>query len=158
MAIFTIYVAQDGPRTALAADQVRIVSDRFAILALLLGPIWLAYHRLWWWLGAYVIALALVYLGSHELHLPVATTVLVLVLIGLFLGLESPALQDYGLSRRGYRVADLVSAPSREAAEREFFRHWSTAAPSLGVGRLTMRGPGGDDDQIIGMFPNAGGI
>jgi hypothetical protein len=157
MAVYTVYITPDSGATVLAADRVRVVSDRFAVLAVLFGPIWLACQRLWWALMAYVTAVAVLSIASYELHLPAATFAVVLLIMGIFLGLEGPVLQEFALSRRGYHVAGLVTASNREQAERDFFRRWTAVAGSRGNSRATIP-PGRDDGQIIGVFPTAGGL
>jgi uncharacterized membrane protein YbhN (UPF0104 family) len=158
MAVYTVYGMPDSGATVSAADRVRFVSDRFALSALLFGPIWLAFHRLWWGLAVYGLVVAALYAGGRELHLPVATFGLVLLLVGIFLGLEGATLQEWALAGRGYRVADLISAASREGAEREFFRRWAEASAPGGAGRSPATPPRGEDGQIIGVFPTAGGM
>ncbi len=156
MAVFTVYVASDRNSSVAATDRVNFIGDRFGWGALLFGPIWLVWHRLWWALLAYFAALALLVFVAGLLHLPGGTIFLVLLIMGIFLGLEGGALRDFALTRRGYRLADVISAPSGEAAEREFFRRWPAVAATPG-GRLGGPPPA-DSGQIIGVFPTAGGV
>jgi len=156
MAVFTVYVLSDSGSSVAAADRVHVISDRFGWLAFLFGPIWLAWHRLWWGLLAYVLAVAMLVLAARTLQLSAGAAILVLLIMAIFIGLEGGALRDFALTRRGYRIADLISAPSREAAEREFFRGWP-AAPAAGGGRPNVPLQA-DNGQVIGIFPTAGGV
>jgi hypothetical protein len=156
MAVFTVYVLSTNGRSVAAADCVHVISDRFGWLALLFGPIWLAWHRLWWGLLAYGLAVAILALAAHALQLSSGTVFLALLIIGIFIGLEGGALRDFSLVRGGYRIADLISAPNREVAESEFFRRWP-ATPAAGGGRPNVPPPA-DNGQVIGVFPTAGGI
>jgi hypothetical protein len=156
MAVFTVYVASDSSSSLAATDRVHFIGDRFGWGALLLGPIWLVWHRLWWALLAYFVAVAILVFAAGLLHLSAGIVVPVLLIIGIFVGLEGGALRDFALTRRRYRIADIIAAPNREAAEREFFRRWPAAAATQ-VGRPSVP-PASDNGQIIGVFPTAGGV
>jgi hypothetical protein len=156
MAIYTIYVMSATSAVA-AADEARLVSDRFDLSAMLLGPIWLACNRLWWPLAAYALAGLALAAAAYGLHLPVAASALVFLLIGCFLGLEGRPLVEATLRRRGFEMADLVAAASREEAERIFFSRWLMPRPSLAAAAPRPSLRSGQSDAIIGLFPDRGG-
>jgi hypothetical protein len=157
MAIYTIYVRPGSASSVAAADQAKLVSDRFAMPAMLLGPIWLACNRLWWPLAAYAVAGIAVAGAAYGLHLSAAATGLVFGLIGGFLGLEGRPLLEAALRRRGFQVIDLVAAANREEAERIFFSRWLALRSSRGAAPPRASLPTGQPEAIIGLFPNAGG-
>jgi hypothetical protein len=155
MAVFTVYVASDSSRSVAATDRINVIGDRFGWGAFLLGPIWLTWHRLWWPLLAYFLAIAGLVFAAGLLHLPAAIVFLVLLIMGMFLGLEGSALRDSALLRRRYRIAGVIAAPNRESAEREFFQRWAAEATQGGRPSGPSRS---DDGQVIGVFPTAGGV
>jgi hypothetical protein len=157
MAIYTIYVTPGSYSSLAAAERARLISDRFAVPAMLLGPIWLACNRLWWPLVAYAVAGVAIAGAAYGLHLSAATTGLLFVLMGCFLGLEGRPLLEAALQRRGFQVVDLVSAANREEAERIFFSRWLTPQPSPAGTPPRPPLPLADPDAIIGLFPSAGG-
>lgn len=88
-----------------------LVPERFSVMAALLGPVWLLWHRAW---------IAAVLLGCAEalalLLAPVALSgPFGLALAGLA-GLHGHDLRRWGLARRGFAETRVVAARDVEAA------------------------------------------
>lgn len=92
------------------------VRDGFTVAGFILGPLWLAWHRLW--LPAIVALAAVVVLNAVGIRLGVeeATSWLSL-LVSLWIGLEGSALRMAGLRRRGFTDGGVITADNRDDAE-----------------------------------------
>jgi hypothetical protein len=97
------------------------------------------------------------------------------VLISILMGFEAATLRRWSLSRRKWRLLDIVVADDEEAAERRFFDRWTARqrgftndqyAVDRGAPPPTRNIPGQPFSKappplpqggIIGLFPEAGG-
>lgn len=162
MPVYTVH----GPLADTARplpDRIVFVRDAFAVWAVLLGPIWLIWHRLWWALLGYMVVIVGAGSLMAALGLSAETRMLVNFLIALLMGLEAASLRRWTLSRGKWRQLDVVVADDQDAAERRFFDRWSgtphdaqphdrgapppSRSPAIRAGR----------DDIIGLFPQPGG-
>ncbi|MBI5261621.1 MAG: DUF2628 domain-containing protein [Bradyrhizobium sp.] len=152
----------------LRADRVKFVRDGFHFWAMVFGPVWLLWHRLWlaligWLIFAGALEVALVRLGIG------GTSILLIdAVVALLTGFEAASLRRWTLSRGNWRQLDVVVADDEEAAERRFFERWSRRGvvseqagvdpgappPVRGASRQPPPLPAGG---IIGLFPEAGG-
>lgn len=166
MPVFTVHApAAVDTRPIGAADQFVFVRDGFHFWAFLLGPVWLAYHRLWLVLTGHVLLLAAVSFGLSWLEAGAGTRLAVMFLIALLLGLEVASLRRWTLSRRGWRQLDIIVAEDGETAERRFFDRWTAQHPQRGQPavergappppRVAMPNPQPSND-IVGLFPRPG--
>ena len=158
MATFTVYVPPGMTSPAARAERTVFVRDGFNWAAFLLGPLALLYRRLWLAAAAWlVVAGALVFAG-RTLHLLPATEIALFLLLAALTGLETAALRQRSLDRRGFVAAELLSRRSREEAERAYFdaeaQQKSSASPAPTPSGATVRGLdiGGD---VIGSFPHS---
>ena len=158
MATFTVYVPRSTTSPAARAERTIFVRDGFDWAAFLFGPLALLHRRLWLAAAAWlVVAAALVFVG-RTLHLLPATEVALFLLLAALTGLETAALRQRSLDRRGFVAADLLSRRSREEAERAYFdaeAHQKTSpSPAPAPSGATIRGLdiGGD---VIGSFPHS---
>ncbi len=126
MRIYTVH----GPRLAGAdaraiGDRVVLVRDGFNVWAFVFGGFWLLYHRLWWALLGYVVLMAGVSVFLGVSRVDGGTSLCVLLLISLLMGLEATSLRRWTLSRGKWRQLDVVAARDVDEAERRFFERWS---------------------------------
>lgn len=161
MPVYTVH----GPISDTArpsSDRIAFVRDGFAFWAVVFGPLWLIWHRLWWALLGYGVVMIGAALLMAALGLSAETRMLVNLLIALLMGLEAASLRRWTLSRRKWRQLDVVVADDPDAAERRFFDRWTGtsndtethdrgAPPSRTPSLRTPR------DDIIGLFPQPGG-
>jgi hypothetical protein len=173
MAVYTVH-EPPSRAGASAPERFVFVRDAFSWAALLFGPLWMLWHRMWLVLLGYLAvttALALV------LHLQGSAGVGTIVwgLLALLLGFEAGTLRRFTLGRRGFRNIGIVVGDDLELAERRFFDSWirkssadesrpsgersaSSAAPAL---TPTARMPHASSDvaggsHILGLFPEPG--
>ncbi|MCY4038373.1 MAG: DUF2628 domain-containing protein [Hyphomicrobiales bacterium] len=109
MRVYAAYQIDDNPA------RVTIAQSGFAWLAMLVPLLWLFYRRMWLEAGVY-IALSLIFLlwmGFMGVCLQLA--------LHVFLGFEANTFYEESLSRRGYRLEDIVLAHDRLEAERIVF-------------------------------------
>ena len=166
MATFT--VLEPPPRKSEdSASPVRyaFVRDGFYFWALVFGPIWMLYHRMWLVFLMYVVATAGVQVALWALGASALVKFIVSVLIALLIALEAGTLRRWSLRR--WTDRGIVVAYNREAAEHRFFDRWQDDAPAYrGPGepplhahapnhassQASSHGPASDQD-IIGLFP-----
>lgn len=155
MALYTVHVPDMTPDLVKRADLTRFVREGFNGWAFLFGGLFLLWHRLWLPVVLWIAALAvLVGLGSAA-HLPPGPAMALGALLHLFVGVEGNDLRRWGLARRGFRMADVVSGARRDDAEYAFFAGQpeepaATRAPSP---RYVVRNA---TPAVIGMFPEDG--
>ncbi|MEP0943972.1 MAG: DUF2628 domain-containing protein [Rhizobiaceae bacterium] len=108
--IYTIY-----SKAALQqSDDLVAVPENLAPWALIAPPVWLAVHRLWWWLATYALFVMLT--------MAISTTSYVLVamvlswLPGVYLLLEGRELYRRKLEERGMELVVLINADSEDEA------------------------------------------
>src|SRR3954453_21516981 len=132
MPVYTVHApVADGAETRDAADRLVFVRDGFHFWAFLLGPLWLAWHRLWLALIFYIAALVGVAGGLNQLHAGAGTRFAVTLLIALLMGFEAASLWRWTVSRRNWRQLDVVVADDEETAERRFFDRWASSRRGL---------------------------
>jgi len=110
-----IYVVMEPP-AADAAERAVLVRDGFAVLAFLVPPLWLLWHRLWIEaLLALAASIALATLGEQAgLGFLGASLSL---LVSLYVGLEGQALRIAGLRRKGWSQWGVLEAGNAAEAE-----------------------------------------
>jgi len=105
-----------------ATDRFAFVRDGFHFWAALLGPLWLAWHRLWLALIGWIVIMIAIDVGMARLGAGGTAIFLTNVLIALLTGFEASSIRRWTLSRRNWRQLDIVVADNQESAERRFFR------------------------------------
>jgi hypothetical protein len=164
MAVYTVHapVAADLRDET---DKFVFVRDGFHFWAMLFGPLWLVWHRLWLVLLGYLVLGFLLGVTLTLVGAPANARTLVFVLLALLMGLEAASLRRWSYSRGRWQQIDFVVADDEEAAERRFFDRWTdnhdggAQPPSYHVPtsanppRATPAGSQG----IIGLFPEPGG-
>lgn len=113
-----IYVAMEPPlgSKAAAPEQAILVRDGFSLIAFLVPPFWLLWHRLWIEAAlAFAAALALTALAESAGY--DVTSSLLSLLVSIYVGLEGSALRLAALRRRGWREWGAVEARNLRDAE-----------------------------------------
>jgi hypothetical protein len=173
MPVYTVHAPlADGTDARRATDRFVFVRDGFHFWAFVLGPLWLAWHRLWLALLGYVAMMVGVAVTLSLLHAGAGTRFVVLLLIAWLMGFEAASLWRWTVSRRRWRQLDVVVADDEETAERRFFDRWTSRQRNAGddqpavdrgappptrniPGQAFSRPPSPHGD-IIGLFPQPG--
>lgn len=113
------YSVHDNGESGPAA-RLLLLREGFSWPAFLFGPLWALWHGLWQvaiglFLAALVLSLFLQGLGFSESHGFAAQLGL-----NLLMGLMGQDLRRWGLKRRGYDMAGVVTGDDREGALRRF--------------------------------------
>src|SRR5262245_43210374 len=119
MSVYTVH-APAAPDMQEQTDKFVFVRDGFHFWAMLLGPFWLAWHRLWLWLVAYLGVAILTGVVLTLLRAGGDARTLVFFLLALLMGFEAASLRRWSYSRGRWRQIDFVVADDEEAAERRF--------------------------------------
>jgi hypothetical protein len=124
MATFTV-LEPPPKRSEDSASPVRyaFVRDGFYFWALVFGPFWMLYHRMWLVFLMYVIGTTGVQAALWALGASALTKFIVNVLIALLIAMEAGTLRRWSLRR--WTDRGIVVAYNREAAEHRFFDRWS---------------------------------
>ena len=174
MPIYTVHAPAASGADLVATDKFAFVRDGFHFWAAVAGVIWLAWYRLWLALIGWIALLLVVDFGLAWLGVGSRTIVAINVVLALLLGFEAASLRRWTLSRRNWRMLDVVVADDEEAAERRFFDRWTTRNRVTGDPYSVERGgppptrsnPGQPYSKpppplpqggIIGLFPEPGG-
>jgi hypothetical protein len=173
MPVYTVHApVADGTEARSAADRFVFVRDGFYFWAFLLGPLWLAWRRLWVALIGYIVITIGVAVVLSRLHAGAGTRFIVMLLIALLMGVEAASLWRWTVSRRKWRQLDVVVADGAETAERRFFDRWTSRRrdldndqpavdrgappPTRDVPGQAFSRPPLPHSDIIGLFPQPG--
>jgi hypothetical protein len=171
MPVYTVHGPAATDAGLAATDKFAFVRDGFHVWAMLLGPIWLIWHRLWLALVGYLAATAAIDFVIARLHAGRGAMFFADVLIALLLGFEGASLRRWTLSQRNFRQLDIVVADDEEAAERRFFDRWTArqqgsvndhGSVDRGAPPPTRHVPPQPfskpptEDGVIGLFPQPG--
>jgi hypothetical protein len=117
MPFYSVHTQGSGLQSFAGAVLVR---QSFSWSAFFFGPFWLVRHRLW---GALLLwALAYLALAVALGILAPAAAFLIALALQILLGLEAAALCEAKLAAQGYRLTEIVAAPTSTQAEIAFFR------------------------------------
>ena len=129
MAVYEVYIPPADRAGGEPAHNARYVADRASVLALIFPFVWLLWHRLWFWLAAYVlVAFFLSALGTTSLAVIGAALTF---LPGLYIYLEGPNMIADKLELQGWRLAGLVEAVNEDAATARFLERVETVPGML---------------------------
>jgi len=162
MAVYTVH-APVAPDLRDEAEKFVFVRDGFHTWAMLLGPLWLVWHRLWLVLLGYLVVSAAIGIVLALVGASADIRTLVFVLLALLMGLEAASLRRWSYSRGKWQQIDFVVADDAEKAERRFFDRWTNAdgdthQPSYHVPTSPNQTRAMPASQgIIGLFPEPGG-
>ncbi len=172
MPVYTVHAPIADNAGIAATDRFAFVRDGFHFWAALLGPLWLAWHRLWLALIGWIIVMIAIEVGMARLGASGTAMFFTNVLIALLTGFEAASIRRWTLSRRNWRQLDIVVAEDEESAERRFFDRWTAkqrvlndqSAVDRGAppptrdipGQPFSRPPPLPQSEIIGLFPEPG--
>jgi hypothetical protein len=173
MPVYTVHAPLTaGTDARRATDRFVFVRDGFHFWAFVLGPLWLAWHRLWLALVGYIAIWVGVAVALSLLRAGAGTRFTVTLLIALLMGFEAVSLWRWTVSRRKWRQLDVVVADDEETAERRFFDRWTSRQGNAGNDQPAVdRGappptrdipgqgfsrPPSPHGDIIGLFPQPG--
>src|ERR1700756_3900244 len=125
MPVYTVHAPSNSGADLRATDKFVFVRDGFHFWAMILGPFWLAWNRLWLAAIGWVILTVGLEIGLARLGAGRGAIWSAGGLVGLLLGLEAGSLKRWTLSRRRWRELDTVVADNEEAAEHRFFDRWA---------------------------------
>ena len=174
MPVYTVHAPTAYAADFRATDKFVFVRDGFHFWAMVLGPLWLIWKRLWlallgWLILAVAIEVVAIKLGGGR-----SIVTAIEVIVAILMGLEASTLRRWTLSRRKWRQLDVVVADDEEAAERRFFDRFTNGKRWSGYDPLSVDrgGPPPTRDVppqrfseppplpqggIIGLFPEPGG-
>src|ERR1700733_6975965 len=111
MPVYTVHApVADGTDPRTVTDRFVFVRDGFHFWALVFGPLWLAWPRLWLALIGYIAIWVGVGVALTQLHASSGTRLAVTLLIALLMGFEAASLWRWTFSRRKWRQLDVVVA------------------------------------------------
>src|SRR5436190_1302266 len=174
MPVYTVHAPLASAADFRATDKFIFVRDGFHFWAMVFGPLWLIWKRLWLALLGWIIAIVALEIVLARLGAGSAAIVSADVMVALLMGFEAASLQRWTLSRRNWRQLDVVVADDAESAERRFFDRWTARQRGLtndqwatdrGAPPPTRHVPGQPFSKpppmpqgaIIGLFPEPGG-
>ena len=174
MPVYTVHAPTANGTDLGATDKFVFVRDGFHFWAMIFGPLWLIWNRLWlatigWIIAVISLDIVLAELGVGRMGIFGAN-----VLAAILMGLEAASLQRWTLSRSRWRQLDTVVGDDEETAERRFFDRWTAGRRSSTFDPLSVErgGPPPTRDVpgqpfsrppplpqagIIGLFPEPGG-
>ncbi|MBC9882425.1 DUF2628 domain-containing protein [Bradyrhizobium sp. INPA01-394B] len=174
MPVYTVHAPTPGGADLRATDRFVFVRDGFHFWAMIFGPIWLAWNRLWLATIGWFVVLAAFDAGLSSLGVGRSSIFLANIVVALLMGFEASSLRRWTLSRGRWRQLDIVVADDHDTAERRFFERWSEKqrgivndqrAVDRGGPPPTRNTPGQPFSNpppipaggIIGLFPEPGG-
>ena len=97
------------------------VRDGFYVWAMVFGPAWMLFRKLWLVFFLYVVAMVALAVVLWLFGVSDATGGIPMLLVSGLIGLEAGSLWRWTLARRRYRNLGVVVGDNVEAAERRFF-------------------------------------
>ncbi len=165
MTVYSVYEPPaKAPEVLTRAEALGFVKEGFSWPALLVPGLWLLYQRMWLEFVLFVVLFVVLgwLLGQSDQGQALFGWISLGIVV-LFAA-EANDLRRAALERRGWREVGVAIGQSREAAEFSFFRSWlpeqerssrdRPVAPD--VPRQTEvppRKPGGESEEVIGLFP-----
>lgn len=129
VAVYTVHAPDEVDAKSVGdigaySERFVFVPERFSLLAALFALPWLLVHRLWLAsLGFIALVVALNAFGA-ALGLNQQALGFLSLALSVIVGFEAHNLRRLSLARSGYKLAGIVSASSRQEAERKFFSQW----------------------------------
>ena len=158
MPVYTIHAPLSPRAGARSSDDMTLVRDGFHFWAFVFGPLWLLWHRLWLAFLGFIALLGLIEVaGRFGLNASGRASVQIVLLI--LLGVEAASLLRFGLSRRNWQQVDVVVAPDEDSAMQRFLdRSAGKVEPPLPPLPATFAAPAPGSNEIVGLFPQPGGL
>lgn len=162
----SVYTVHEPPQRDTSAsvdpDRFVFVRDGFYFWAMVFGPVWLLWRRLWLALLFYVIAWIAVEGALWFMNAGWSAQAAINTAFALLLGMEASSLWRWTLNGRGWKNLGVVVGDDLESAERRFFQIWRERPQAISASKssvLTNYGPKSADgaSDVIGLFPEPGG-
>ena len=132
VAVFTIHEPPNPPADRIdRAEAMVFIADGFSWGAAFMAPLWLAAHKLWVALGAYLAVAGALSLGLTAVGINAAWIVVALLALNVWLGFEASEIQRQSLSANGWGDAGSVSGRNQSECERRFFDMWLRNQPVI---------------------------
>jgi hypothetical protein len=174
MSVYTVHAPSPAGADLRATDKFVFVRDGFHFWAMIFGPLWLLWNRLWLALIGWVIFVAAFNVGLSSLGVGRSSIFFADVIVALLMGFEASSLRRWTLSRGKWRQLDVVISDDEDTAEHRFFERWSQkqrgivndqwavdrggTPPTRNVpGQQFSNPPPMPAGGIIGLFPEPGG-
>jgi hypothetical protein len=174
MPVYTVHAPSPNGADLRATDHFVFVRDGFHFWAMIFGPFWLLWHRLWLALLGWVILFAAFQAGLASLGVGRSSIFFADIVVAVLMGLEASSLRRWTLSRGNWRHLEVVIADDQDTAERRFFDRLSQKQrgivndqwavdrggppPTRNVpGQPFSNPPPLPSGGIIGLFPEPGG-
>ncbi|MEP0522069.1 MAG: DUF2628 domain-containing protein [Hyphomicrobiales bacterium] len=116
---YTVHLSDREASREEQLSKAVFVRDGFHLVAFIIPPLWLLWHRQWLGLLMYAAVLVIFDFGTDFVSgwaLGIAN-----FLIGLGIALEASTLRRWRLQARGWQLADAFAAHDLEDAEQRFF-------------------------------------
>src|ERR1700756_4596832 len=107
MPVYTVHAPAAHATDFRATDKFVFVRDGFHFWAMVLGPLWLIWKRLWLALLGWLVLVVALEIAAAELGGGAAVTAIGIV-VAILMGLEASTLQRWTYSRRKWRQLDVV--------------------------------------------------
>ena len=174
MPVYTVHAPAANGADIGATDKFVFVRDGFHYWAMVFGPFWLLWNRLWLVLIGWLVFVAAFHAGLSSLGIGRGAILFSDIIVALLMGFEASSLRRWTLSRGKWRLLDIVVGDDEDTAERRFFERWSQKqhgivndqwAVDRGGPPPTRNTPGQQFSNppplpaggIIGLFPEPGG-
>lgn len=166
MTVYTVHAPVDAASETGVSESTEkfvFVRDGFHFWALVFGPFWLLWNRLWLAFGLYAVVAIALAVTLSMLRVGSDARFFVWLLLAFLVGLEGASLKRWSYSRRKWRQVDFVVADKIDAAERRFFDRWSASERKPALYRDTMKPMtpahlyGAPPSDVMGSFPQPSG-
>jgi hypothetical protein len=155
MAVWTVHAPPSPGLSDEPVDDVVFIREGFSVAAFVFAPLWALAHRLWvtfaLWLAAVIVISLIGTVFGDAITWPLTIGFLV------WFGYEARDFQRARLTRRDWRLVDVVNAETFKLAERRYFEKVAetraTGAASSGTLPALMppRPPRGSYPPVIGF-------
>src|SRR5882724_11394291 len=125
MPVYTVHAPTAHAADFRATDKFVFLRDGFHFWAMVLGPLWLVWKRLWLALLGWLIVVGGLEVAATALGGSRMAAVAIGIVMAVLTGLEASTLQRWTYSRRKWRQLDVVVADDEETAERRFFDRYT---------------------------------
>ena len=161
MKTYLVFEPAEGGRDAAAADRVVFLREKFRWLALIFGPLWLLWNRLWLAFVVWLIAILMLAIVAYVFGLDEKAAAPLMWLPTLIVAFEGTELLRRKLLRRRFRESGVMVAQDFEDAERRYFADWQGRAPVVAakspVASATPVSSAPSSNSVFGLFPEPGG-
>ncbi len=153
MSVYTIQ-APAGSFGEAELEDSAFLREGFSWGAFFFAIFWLLWHRLWATAALWIIVCAGFTWLSFSI-LSFGSFLLIALALHILLGLEANALLRRRYARHDYRLIGVISARSREVAERRFFSRVMPETPQTPSAAGTPPAPPRQrhSDDVLGLFP-----